>query len=347
MPASSHIPCAIIGVTGYEGANLARLIASHPHLRLTEATARTEVGCTLNRALPALAGLPGADLVISERVSEAELVFIAVPHGPAGTLAAECRREGRHVIDLSADFRLRERTLYAQWYHQPHPAPDLLPEAVYGLCEWEREALRRADLIANPGCFPTAAILALAPAISERLIESQIVVDAKTGISGGGRSPSRRFHFAETHDSVAAYGLGGHRHLPEMEQELGKFARDGATPQITFVPHLVPMNRGILATCYVTLRPGVRAAQVMEAYQARYAREPFVQIIDRPPETAWVRGTNRCLLHLAVDEARGRAIIVSAIDNLMKGGAGQAIQNANLRYGWPETAGLESGGLWP
>jgi len=293
-----------------------------------------------------LAGLPGADLAITERVREAELVFIAAPHGHAGTLAAQCRREERRVIDLSADFRLPDRDLYTQWYNQPHPAPELLPEAAYGLCEWQRDALRTANLIANPGCFPTAAILALAPALSAGLITPQIVVDAKTGITGAGRSPSRRVHFAETHDSITPYGLAGHRHLPEMEHMLAALAPETA-PQITFVPHLVPMNRGILATCYATLLPSVRATQVMDAYQTCYAGEPFLQIIDRPPETAWVRGTNRCLIHIAVDEARGRVIIISAIDNLMKGGAGQAVQNANLRYGLPETTGLDAGGLWP
>lgn len=342
------IPTAIVGVTGYEGANLARLVASHPHLRLIEATARQDLGLPLGQALPALAGLPGAEVRLSETVREAELVFVAAPHGPAGAIAATCRRAGRRVVDLSADFRLPDIALYTHWYHQPHPAPDLLPDAVYGLPEVHRQALQGAALVANPGCFPTAAILALAPIVAAGLIQPNVVVDAKTAISGAGRSPSRRVHFDETHDNVAPYSLGGHRHLPEMELTLATFApMPEAAPQITFVPHLVPLNRGLLATCYVTLAPDVTADQFVAAYHNRYAAEPFVQIIDRPPETAWVRGSNRCLIHIAVDETRRRAIIISAIDNLMKGGAGQAIQNANLMLGLSETVGLEMGGIWP
>jgi N-acetyl-gamma-glutamyl-phosphate reductase len=346
MPVPSPIPTAVVGVTGYEGANLARLLAAHPHFALIEATARREIGVALGRALPALAGLPCADIPITESVREAALVFIAAPHGPAGEIAAACRRAGRRVIDLSADFRLRDPAQYTQWYGHAHPAPELLP-AAYGLCEWQRAAIREADLIANPGCFPTAAILALAPALAARMIQPAIIVDAKTAISGAGRSPARRVHFSETHDSTAPYGLGGHRHLPEMVNLLTDLAPASDPPQITFVPHLVPMSRGILATCYVTLQPGISIADLAAAYEARYAGEPFVEVIARPPETAWVRGSNRCLIHIAGDAVPGRAIIISAIDNLMKGGAGQAIQNANLRYGLPETAGLEMGGLWP
>jgi N-acetyl-gamma-glutamyl-phosphate reductase len=342
------IPTAIVGVTGYEGANLARLVATHPQLRLVEATARQDIGSSLGQVLPALAGLPGAEVRLSAEVREAALVFIAAPHGPAGAIAAMCRGAGRRVVDLSADFRLPDTDTYTHWYHQPHPAPDLLPSAVYGLPEWRRAALRGAELVANPGCFPTATILALAPAVAAGMILPEVVVDAKTAISGAGRSPSRRVHFNETHDSVAPYSLGGHRHLPEMELTLAAIApTPAAAPQITFVPHLVPMNRGLLATCYATLAPTVTAEQCIAAYQVRYASEPFIQIIASPPETAWVRGSNRCLLHIAIDERRRRVIISSAIDNLMKGGAGQAIQNANLMLGLSETAGLEMGGLWP
>lgn len=347
MPVPSPIPTAVVGVTGYEGANLARLLAAHPQFALIEATARSEAGTPLGRALPALVGTPCADVIITASVREAALVFIAAPHGPAGELAAACRRAGRRVIDLSADFRLRDPAQYRQWYGHDHPAPELLPGAVYGLVEWQREAIREADLIANPGCFPTAAILALAPALAAGLIQPAIIVDAKTAISGAGRSPTRRVHFSETHDSIAPYNLGSHRHLPEMVNLLGDLMPASDPPQITFVPHLVPMSRGILATCYATLQAGVTIADLTAAYQARYAGEPFVQMIDRPPETAWVRGSNRCLIHIAGDAVPGRAIIISAIDNLMKGGAGQAIQNANLRYGLPETAGLAAGGLWP
>ncbi len=347
MSFSSRIATAIVGVTGYEGANLARLVAYHPNFHLIEATARQDIGQPLGNVLPALLGTPVADLPLTEQSTEADLVFIAVPHGPAGALAATYRRAGRRVIDLSADFRLPDPAQYTHWYGHPHPAPELLPEAVYGLPELYRAALREAQLVANPGCFPTTAILALAPAFAADLIEPDVIVDAKTAISGAGRSPARRVHFDETHDSITAYGLAGHRHLPEIENILGALRSADAPPQITFVPHLVPMNRGILATCYATLRAGVSETALRTAYQAHYADEPFVQIVDQPPETAWVRGTNRCLVMVHVAPATRRLIIVAAIDNLMKGGAGQAMQNANIICGLPETLGLEMGGMWP
>nr|MBA3826400.1 N-acetyl-gamma-glutamyl-phosphate reductase [Ktedonobacterales bacterium] len=224
------------------------------------------------------------------------------------------------------------------------PAPEWLSAAVYGLPELRRAAIQGAQLVANPGCFPTAAILALAPAFAANLITPEAIVDAKTGITGAGRSPSRRVHFSEMHDSLAAYGLAGHRHTPEMVQAL-THANAATPPAITFVPHLVPMNRGILATCYATLRAGITEAMVHAAYQAQYEGELFITLCDAPPETGWVRGSNRCLLSLHVQGQR--LIVVSAIDNLMKGGAGQAIQNANLLFGLPETAGLALEGLWP
>lgn len=345
--ADPRISAAVVGVTGYEGANIARLLARHPRLGLIEAISRSALGSPLGAALPSLAASPLADLPITEAVREAELVFLAVPHGPAADLAARYLREGRRVIDLSADFRLRDPALYAAWYGQAHPQPALIPVAVYGLCEWQSAALRDARLVANPGCFPTAALLALLPLCAAELVQPDIIVDAKTGISGAGRSPSRRVHFAETAESVTAYGVTGHRHVPEMEQELARVALDAAPPAITFTPHLIPMNRGLLATCYATLRPGVTGTQVHAAFHHRYVAAPFVQVIDRPPETSWVRGSNTCMIFAHVDEQRQRIVVCSALDNLMKGGAGQAIQNANLMYGWDESVGLPSEGVWP
>ncbi len=344
---ATGISTAIVGVTGYEGAVLARLVAAHPHFHLIEATARSDAGRRLGDALPNLASTPAAQLPLTESVREAEFVFIAVPHGPAARIAAQCLREGRRVVDLSADFRLRDPDLYATWYGHAHPAPELLPAAVYGLPEWRRDALHQATLVANPGCFPTTTLLALGPAFADQLIQPDVIVDAKTGISGAGRSPSRRTLFVEDHDSIAAYNVNGHRHTPEMVQEFAALAGDGATPALTFIPHLVPMNRGILATCYATLRPDVTAGQVRDAYATHYAGEPFVTISDRPPETAWVRGSNRCMIFLAIDEERRRLVVIAAIDNLMKGGAGQAVQNANLMCGFAETAGIDTMGVWP
>jgi N-acetyl-gamma-glutamyl-phosphate reductase len=347
VSASRVIPTAIIGVTGYEGANCARILARHPFFRLVAATARSGIGQPLGSVVPALAASSSRDLLIGEDAGEAGLVILAVPHGPAATLAARFRREGRTVIDVSADFRLRDPAIYARWYGHEHPTPDLLPEAVYGLSEWHREELRGAALVANPGCFPTAVLLAVLPALVQGAIEPDIIADAKTGISGAGRSPSRRVHFAETAESVAAYGVTGHRHLPEMEQELAIWAKSAEAPRLTFVPHLVPINRGILATCYATLRPGVTEAQIHAIYRERSAGAPFVQLIDQPPETGWVRGSNVCLMHVRVDAANRRLIVISALDNLMKGGAGQAVQNANLIFGIEETAGLAAEGVWP
>jgi N-acetyl-gamma-glutamyl-phosphate reductase len=342
---SASVSVAVVGVTGYEGANVARLLAIHPHLRLTEAISRSAVGAPLGVALPALAA--STPLIITEAVRDAELVILAVPHGPAAELAARYRREGRRVIDISADFRLRDAHVYATWYGQAHPAPHLLAEAIYGLSEWRHATLRDAQLVANPGCFPTAALLALLPALAAGAIEPDIIVDAKTGVSGAGRSPSRRVHFVETAESVTAYGVGGHRHLPEMEQECAGLRVGDVAPRITFIPHLVPMNRGILATCYATLRQGVTARDVEAAYLDRYRDTPCVHMSEQPPETGWVRGSNRCLISWRVDADRRRLVVISALDNLMKGGAGQAIQNANLMYGLAETAGLPLDGVWP
>lgn len=342
-----HISAGVVGVTGYEGANIARLLARHPRLRLTEVISRAAVGVPLGNALPALAASSLGRLPITAAVREADLVFLAVPHGPAADLAARYLDEGRRVIDLSADFRLRDPDLYATWYGHAHPHPTLIPAAIYGLCEWQRAALREAQLVANPGCFPTAALLALLPLYAADLIQPDLIVDAKTGISGAGRSPSPRVHFSETADSVTAYGVTGHRHVPEMEQELARVSPTTKPPAVTFIPHLVPLNRGLLATCYATLLPGVTATQVHAAFHEHYAATPFVRIIDRPPETGWVRGSNTCLIFAQVDELRRRVVIISALDNLMKGGAGQAIQNANLLFGWDEMAGLPCEGVWP
>lgn len=345
---TAPIPTAIVGVTGYEGAVLAQLLASHPRFRLVEATSRSEAGKPLSDALPNLTATSIATLPLTESVREAELVFVAVPHGAAAAIVAQCRRDGRRVVDLSADFRLGTAQRYADWYHHEHAAPELLDEAVYGLCEWRRDALGQASLVANPGCYPTTAVLSLGPAFAADLITPDIIIDAKSGISGAGRSPSRRVHFVEIYDSITAYNITSkHRHVAEMEQELVAVSPDDTFPEITFIPHLVSMNRGILATCYATLRPGVTAAQVQAAYRERYAGEPFVHVIERPPETSWVLGSNSCLIYLFADEARGRLIVIGAIDNLMKGGAGQAIQNANIMYGLHENAGLARAGVWP
>ncbi len=347
MISTGKISAAIVGVTGYEGAGAARILAQHPNFQITEVVSRSLQGSALSSALPSLASSDAGKLIICEDIQDSEIVFLAVPHGPAADLASRYRAQGRSVIDISADFRFRNPQEYERWYGRPHPAPELLPQAVYGLPEWFRQEIHKTKLTANPGCFPTGAILALAPIWRGHLIEEDIIVNSLTGISGAGRSPTLRAHFVEDAESVTAYAVNGHRHLPEMEGTLQQIAPKYSAPKITFVPHLVPMNRGILTTCYATLRDSATLADAKNALQQAYAAEPFVVLTDTPPETGWARGSNMCFIYCAVQPGSRRLIIISAIDNLMKGGAGQAVQNANIMYQLPETAGLEFVGVWP
>ncbi len=347
MNSSGKISAAIVGVTGYEGAGVARILAHHPNFQITEVVSRSLLGTRLSSALPSLASTDAGKLMIREDAQDAEIVFLAVPHGPAAELASRYRAQGRSVIDISADFRFRNPQEYERWYGRPHPFPELLPQAVYGLPEWFRQEIRETKLTANPGCFPTGAILALAPIWQKQLVENDIIVSSLTGVSGAGRSPTMRAHFVEDAESVTAYAVTGHRHLPEMEGTLQKIAPEYSAPKITFVPHLVPMNRGILTTCYATLQSSATLIDVKNALQQAYATEPFVVLTDAPPETSWARGSNMCFIYCAVQPGSRRLILISAIDNLMKGGAGQAAQNANIMYQLPETAGLEFAGVWP
>jgi N-acetyl-gamma-glutamyl-phosphate reductase len=258
------------------------------------------------------------------------------------------------VVDISADFRLRDPQEYAQWYGAEHPAPDLLSRAVYGLTELNREAVRSSRLVANPGCYPESALLALAPAVKEGVIGPDVIIDSKSGISGAGRALGLAYHFAEANESVSAYGLAGHRHLPEIVQELTAMwpraeAPQPPQPKVTFTPHLVPMTRGILSTCYAPLLPGAvqSGEQARELYREFYKGEPFVRVVDSPPATKQVAGSNMCLVHPTVDPRTERLVVVSVIDNLVKGAAGQAIQNMNAMLGLNETAGLETPAVYP
>jgi N-acetyl-gamma-glutamyl-phosphate reductase len=332
----------VVNGTGYGGSELLRLLRRHPAFDLMEATARGEARRSVASVFPHLADL---DLAFSERVEQAELVFVALPDEAAVALVPELLAAGRRVVDLSAAFRLRSPALYRDWYGHEHTAPALLEEAVYGLAEWRREALPDARLVACPGCYPTATLLALWPAWMHGLILPDLVVDAKSGLSGAGRTLKLPSHYSEANEDVSAYGLSGHRHWPEMHQELTRAG--GAAPRLTFVPHLVPMTRGILATCYASLRDGVAPDQVRQAYADAYGQEPFVRLADQPPHTKWTLGSNLCFVHPIVDRHGGRLIVVSALDNLVKGAAGQAIQCANVMYGLPETLGLPREGVYP
>jgi N-acetyl-gamma-glutamyl-phosphate reductase len=338
----------IINVTSYMGGELVRLLAGHPEVKVTAVTGRSAAGKPLADVFPHLAA---QDLMVGERIEEeVDVVFSALPHAASAEQCLPFIRSGIPVIDLSADFRLKDVSEYGDWYSVEHPAPELLDTSVYGLTELHRDEIAVAKVVGNPGCFPTGAVLALAPAVVAGLIEPDIIVDGKSGVSGAGRGLGLSYHFAEANENVSAYALSGHRHLPEMTQELGRLA-EAPKPRVTFIPHLIPMNRGILSTCYATLRADSTGSdaktRLREVYAEFYRGEPFVSVTDAPPQTKQTQGANTCLVYPTVDERTGRLIAVSAIDNLVKGGSGQAIQNMNLMMGLPETLGLSTAGLYP
>ncbi len=340
---------SIINVTGYAGAELARLLCYHPEVELISVTGRSEVGKSLGEVFPYLSGV---DLEIEAEPKDADLVFSALPHKTSAEVVLPILDKGIKVIDLSADFRLKDAQEYQRWYDFTHPAPYLLHEAVYGLTELNRANIVSARLVANPGCYPASAILALAPALKERLIYPDIIVDSKSGVSGAGRALSLDTHYSEANENVSAYALEGHRHLPEIVQELKAICPESSL-SITFLPHLVPMTRGILSSCYAKLIEGRIAGgdrgkkELKEIYRDFYRGEPFVKITDAPPQTKHTWGTNLCLIHPTIDLRTGRLIVISCIDNLVKGAAGQAIQNMNLMLGFPETMGLEMPAVYP
>ncbi len=340
------VRAGIINVTGYAGAELARLLHGHPEARLTSVSGRSAAGKPLAEVFPHLAGY---GLTIVEEVGEVDFAFSALPHAASAETLAPLVRAGVPVVDISADFRLRDAAEYARWYGADHPAPDLLSRAAYGLTELNREAVKASRLVANPGCYPVSALLALAPAVKEGIVGPDVIIDSKSGVSGAGRTVGLAYHFAEANESVSAYGLAGHRHLPEIVQELTAMWRGKSRLKVTFTPHLIPMTRGILSTCYAPLAAGsVRDGdQARDLYREFYKGEPFVRVVDSPPATKQVSGSNLCLVYPTVDVRTERLVVVSVIDNLVKGAAGQAIQNMNVMLGLPETAGLETPAVYP
>ena len=339
----------IINVTGYAGMELARLLYHHPGVHLTSVTGRSAVGRRLGEFLPHLAEI---ELTIKGELEDVELAFSALPHKSSAEAVLPLLERGKRVIDISADFRLKDEKEYQRWYDFVHPAPELLDEAVYGLVELNRPRIPSARLVANPGCYPTGAILALAPVVKEGLIEPDIIIDCKSGVSGAGRTLSMDLHFAEANENVYAYALEGHRHLPEIIQELGGL-NPALSLSITFVPHLVPMTRGVLSSCYANLLEGkVESSEkgkkeLVELYRDFYRGEPFIRITEVPPQTKQTWGNNLCLIHPTIDIRTGRLIVISCIDNLVKGAAGQAIQSMNLMLGLPEVMGLEGLAVYP
>ncbi|MBI5520937.1 MAG: N-acetyl-gamma-glutamyl-phosphate reductase [Desulfovibrio sp.] len=354
---AERIPVGLVGVTGYTGMELTRVLAGHPGLELVRATSRSEAGKRLSSLYPFLAG-PGdlgdmGALTITQPdpadlAASCKLVFLAVPHKTAQEIAAALIEKGVKVVDLSADFRLRDKATYEKWYATPHTQGPLLAEAVYGLPEIYRDKMKKARLIANPGCYPTSAILGLLPALEQGLVSSRdIVIDSKSGTSGAGRKAGVGTLFCEVSDTFRAYNLTKHRHTPEIEQEVSLLA--GEDVALSFNTHLLPINRGILSTIYTKLAKPLTLAEAHAAYAARYANEPLVRVLPLGtlPETRFVRGTMFCDIGLAVDERIGRLIIVTSIDNLCRGASGQAVLGANLMLGLPEIQGLPLAPLMP
>lgn len=337
----------IINITGYAGMEAARLLWKHPEARIVAATGRSLAGKRLGDAFPHLA-LYG-DFPITEEITEdVDIVFSALPTAESAKACLPFANAGVRVIDIAADFRLRAPGEFETWIGggQPHPAPELLSKAVYGLPEVNRDRLRSARVVANPGCYPATSILALAPAVAAGIVTNQVIIDAKSGISGAGRGTGGGFGYSEVNEDVSAYKVANHNHQPEIAQELGEL-REGPAPKVTFVPHLVPMTRGIHATCYAPLARDVTRAEVDELYRDFYNGTPFTRVTATPPHTKHTLGTNFCLVHPVVDERNGMLVAIGVLDNLGKGAAGQAIENMNLMLGIDQAAGLDFPAVYP
>lgn len=350
---SQMIKAGLVGVTGYTGMELARLMTHHSSMELVRVTSRSDAGKKLAEIYPFLNRLPLGELVITQPdpadlAEECDVVFLAVPHKTAMEIAAELLEQGVKVVDLSADFRINDKDTYEKWYATEHTKAHLLPEAVYGLPELYLDKIMGARLIANPGCYPTSSILGLAPALDARIIETDnIVIDAKSGTSGAGRGAKVPFLFCEVHDSFRAYGLPTHRHTPEIEQEISKIA--GTDITVSFNTHLLPVDRGILSTIYTKLTADKTLDDIHALYTDFYSDKPMVRVLPKGqlPETRYVRGTVFCDIGLVVDPRTGRLIILSAIDNLCRGASGQALMNANLICGLDIDEGLPMAPMMP
>jgi N-acetyl-gamma-glutamyl-phosphate reductase len=338
---ATKLRAAVAGANGYAGMTAVHLLARHPEVELTQLTSRSYAGKKYAEVFPLL-GLSG-EFLPEPSASAVDVIFSCLPHNVGAAKVEAWLSAGARVIDMSADFRLRDAAAYPTWYRQPHPAPALLQKAVLGLPELHEGDLKHADLVAVPGCYSTASILALAPAVAFGLAGSDIVVDAKSGVSGAGRSLGMGVHFSEVNESLGAYAIEGHRHLPELVQELDALNPNGPRLAVTFVPHLVPMTRGILATCYFDLKGSL--GELQDAYREFYTGQPFTKVVDKTPATKMASHSNRCLVNIA---AQGRkAVITAALDNLLKGASGQGVECFNIAFGFDRTTALEGPMQWP
>ncbi|RJP68588.1 MAG: N-acetyl-gamma-glutamyl-phosphate reductase [Candidatus Abyssobacteria bacterium SURF_17] len=342
---------AVVGANGYTGGEMVRLLAGHPSVDISILTSRQFAGKNITEIFPSLRGIldmPLVELDVADTARTCDVAFLAIPHTQAMPIVAGLIREGVKVVDYSADFRLQDPKVYEKWYKAPHTESALLKAAVYGLPELHANAIRTAQLVALPGCYPTGAILALAPAIKNKVIDlKEIVINSMSGVSGAGQTPSPQTHFPEIADNLRPYGVTTHRHIPEIEQELSLIA--GEQVNVLFTPHLVPANRGILTTVTASTVSETSSAELVTIYRRFYDGAPFVRVLDQGmyPELRFVRGSNYCDIGLAYDQRTKKILAFSAIDNLCKGAAGQAVQCMNIMFDFPEHTGLRFGGLTP
>ncbi len=345
------IKAGVIGATGYAGAELVRILDRHPRVQLEVLTTRSYKGSEFSDVYPNLKGhvsIKGEGLDTKNIVERCDLVFTALPHGHAVDIALECKKRGKKFIDIGADLRFRDADLYEKWYKIKPDFPEIMTSATYGLTELNREAISRADLVGNPGCYPTGAILALAPLLKNALVDTNsIIIDSKSGVSGAGRGLSLTSHYAEINENIKAYNIGVHRHTPEIEQELSIIA--GEDVVVSFTPHLTPMTRGILTSTYAQLKKAGSTEDIIEYYREFYAEEPFIRVLPEGvlPQTKAVYASNHCDIGVVVDPRTKRVVVLSAIDNLVKGASGQAVQNMNIMLGFDEKTALDYPGIYP
>jgi len=343
------IKASIVGISGYGGIELFRILNNHPEVKIVSIFSESNKGQKLGTLYPQFSHIEMycTDKTPDDIVKESDVIFAAVPHGGASLeYAKSAKKYGKKIIDLSAEFRLKDKNVYEEWYNEKYEAEDLLKDAVYGLPELHKNDIKKAWLIANPGCYTTAGILANAPLLKEKIIDSKsIIIDSKSGVSGAGKKPKDNLHFPELDEGFCAYSVPKHRHTPEIEQELSFIS--GEDIKITFTPHLVPMVRGILSVSYSTMTKKTGIKDIYDIYRNFYKNEPFVRVVESLPNTKHVAGSNFVDISIKLDERTGRVIVISALDNLIKGASGQAVQNMNLMYNLPETTGLNFVGVYP